>query len=210
MQKNKVIFSHFFHTLIFIIPLCALFPLFLFFPILCMKYGELTSTIIKFMVYACYTAHYSLTVVCPAVWKICIAFKWERSIQTIVKILLHLYVFLYELVKKIIFYSTLGQHFTTIKWKVLALLLLWKESWPKRHNSRKHNWKMIKKISLLPYEAISQWNVSCWYLKSEHIPFCNSFICVHNLYKSFEREKNEALAFNPKGVFMWWCFCWVF
>lgn len=65
-----------------------------------MKYEELTGTIIGFMVFACYITHYSLTVVCPAVWKICIVFKWERSVQTIVKILLHLYVFLYELVKK--------------------------------------------------------------------------------------------------------------
>lgn len=156
MQKIEAIFSHFFYTLIFKIPLCALSPLFLFFLILCMKYEELTSTIIKFMVCACYTSHHSLTVVCPAVWKIYIAFKWKRSIQTIVKILLHLYVFRYELVKKIIFYSTLGQHFTTIKWKGLALLLLWKESWPKIHNFRKYYWKMIKKISLLPYEAISK------------------------------------------------------
>lgn len=59
---------------------------------------------------------------------------------------------------------------------------------------------MIKKISLLPYEAISQPNISCWYLKSNSIPFCNSFICVHNLYRSFEKGKNEALAFNPKGA----------
>lgn len=59
---------------------------------------------------------------------------------------------------------------------------------------------MIKKISLLPYEAISQPNRSCWYLKSNSIPFCNSFICVHNLYRSFEKGKNEALAFNPKGI----------
>lgn len=65
-----------------------------------MKYEELTGTITKFMGYACYITHYSLTVVCPAVGKICIVFKWERSVQTIVKILLHLYVFLYELVKK--------------------------------------------------------------------------------------------------------------
>lgn len=148
---------------------------------------------------ACYAAHYSLTVVCPAVWEICRAFKWERSIQTIVKILLHLYVFLYELVKTIILNSTLGQHFTTIKWKGLALLLLQKESWPKRHNFRKHNWETIKKISLLPYEAISQPNTPHWDLKSERTPLRNSFISVHNLYRSSEGEKNGALAFNPEG-----------
>lgn len=116
-----------------ITPFSALFFLFLFFLIICMKYEGLTSMIIKLMEDACYTTHYSLAVVCPAEGKICIVFKWARSIQTIVKIILCLCVFLYQLVKKyIIFYSTLGQHFSAIKWKGLVLILLSKESWPKK------------------------------------------------------------------------------
>lgn len=84
-----------------------------------MKYEGFMSMSIKFIVDACCTTYNSHAVVCPTVGKTCIMFKWARSNQTIVKILLHLYVFLYQLVKKI-FYSTLGQHFSAIKWKRLS------------------------------------------------------------------------------------------
>lgn len=97
-----------------ITPFSALFLLFLFSSILYIKYEGLTSMIIKFMVHACYATHYNLTVVCPAVGKIFIVFKWARSM---VKIFSWLCV--YQLVKKkIIFYSTSG-HLVQLNGKVL-------------------------------------------------------------------------------------------